>query len=74
MNPKQKKCAFQLCIAMNLKSIRQREELRQEDVSKTTNIHVGRIESGKANIRISTLYTLANFYNVSIADIFAGVV
>ena len=38
-------------VALELKKLREMNNLTQEDVYNDTNIHIGRIESGKSNWR-----------------------
>ena len=45
---------------MIVKELRTEEDLSQEDVYNDTNIHIGRIETAKTNVTVSTLSALAN--------------
>ncbi len=60
-------------VAQRLKQIRTERGLTQEDVYFDTDMHVGRIETGKFNISISTLAELCSFYEVSLVEFFAGI-
>ena len=60
-------------VALNLKAIRNQQNMRQVDVLNQTNIHIGRIESGRANVKLSTLKTLAEFYGVPMQRLFEGI-
>lgn len=52
-----------------LKALRLEKGLTQQDVYNDTNIHIGRIESGKANITLKTLDKIADYYQISIAEL-----
>ena len=55
-------------IALALKELREKKDLTQEEVYNETNIHIGRIETGKANINISTLAALCTYYQIKLSD------
>jgi transcriptional regulator with XRE-family HTH domain len=55
-------------IALVLKELRETEGLSQEDVYNETNIHIGRIETAKANLSVSTLSTLCKYYKIKLSD------
>jgi len=57
-------------IAIVLKQLREDKGLTQEDVYNDTNIHVGRIETANANLSISTLSALCNFYGIRLSEFF----
>lgn len=60
-------------VGQRLKELRNQKGLSQEQVYFDTNIHVGRVETGKYNISISTLSELCMYYKVSIIDFFNGI-
>ena len=60
-------------MALELKKLREMNNLTQEDVYNDTNIHIGRIESGKSNITVSTLYVLCKYFNVTIQQFFCDI-
>lgn len=60
-------------IALVLKELRDEKNLSQEDVYNETNIHIGRIESSKANPTISTLSALCDYFDIRISDFFKKV-
>jgi transcriptional regulator with XRE-family HTH domain len=60
-------------IALMLKQIRQEKGLTQDEVFDATNIHIARIETGRANPSISTISTLCKYYNVKLSDFFRKV-
>lgn len=57
-------------IALILKKLREENELSQEEVYNETNIHIGRIETGKGNISVSTLASLCKYYQIKLSDFF----
>jgi DNA-binding XRE family transcriptional regulator len=57
-------------IALALKQLREEKGLSQEEVYNETNIHIGRIETGKANPTISTLSVLCKYYKLRLPQFF----
>lgn len=57
-------------IAAELKALRRANNLTLADVYYDTKIHIGRIESFKVNLSISTLDALCRYYEVSLSDFF----
>lgn len=55
---------------VQLKKLREERSLTQEDVYNDTGIHLARIETGKVNITVSTLYALLQYFNTSLSDFF----
>lgn len=66
-------------VKLVLKELRAKTGLTQEQIAnnikanKDLSIHIGRNETGKQNMTISTLYELCEYYNVSISDFFKRV-
>ncbi|KIC93553.1 helix-turn-helix domain-containing protein [Flavihumibacter solisilvae] len=60
-------------IALMLKQIRQEKGLTQDEVFVDTNIHIARIETGRANPSISTLSELCKYFNLKLSDFFKRV-
>jgi len=60
-------------VAINLRAIRVERNLLQKEVREQTHIHIGRIESGQANIKLSTLQTLCDYYQISLPTLFEGI-
>ena len=60
-------------IALLLKQIRHEKGLTQDEVFVDTNIHIARIETGRANPSVSTISTLCKYYNLKLADFFRRV-
>lgn len=59
-------------IASQVKELRSKKNLTQEDVYNDTNIHLARIETGKVNISVSTLKHLCDYFEISLSDFFRG--
>ena len=55
-------------IALVIKDLREAEDLTQEDVYNDTNIHIGRIETAKANLSVSTLSSLCKYFKIKLSD------
>jgi hypothetical protein len=55
-------------IALVAKQLRDDKGLTQEDVYNDTNIHIGRIETAKANLSVSTLSALCKYYKVKVSE------
>jgi transcriptional regulator with XRE-family HTH domain len=55
-------------IALVIKELRDEYNLTQEDVFNETNIHVGRIETARANVSVSTLAELCKYFNIKLSD------
>lgn len=61
-----------LKIAQRLKGLREAKGLSQKRVTLETDIHVGRLEAGKANPTISTLARLCEYFKVTLVEFFEG--
>lgn len=55
-------------IALVIKELREARNLTQEEVYNDTNIHVGRIETAKANLSVSTLSALCKYFKIRMSD------
>jgi transcriptional regulator with XRE-family HTH domain len=55
-------------IAVVVKQLREEKELSQEEVYNDTNIHVGRIETAKTNISVSSLSALCKYFKIKLSD------
>jgi transcriptional regulator with XRE-family HTH domain len=60
-------------IASRIKSLREKKEITQEQFYHDTGIHLGRIETGKMNISISTLDTICKYFDVTLEEFFKGI-
>jgi transcriptional regulator with XRE-family HTH domain len=55
-------------IAIVLKRLREEKGLNQDEVYDATKIHIGRIETAKANLSVSTLSCLCEFFEISLSE------
>ena len=55
-------------IALVIKELREEKDLSQEEVYNDTNIHIGRIETSKANLSVSTLSSLCKYFKIKLSD------
>jgi transcriptional regulator with XRE-family HTH domain len=55
-------------IALVVKELRTNGNLSQEEVYNDTNIHIGRIETAKANLTVSTLSALCKYFKIPLSD------
>jgi transcriptional regulator with XRE-family HTH domain len=55
-------------IAVVLKKLREDRDLNQDEVYDATKIHIGRIETAKANLSVSTLSALCNYFDLSLSE------
>ncbi len=57
-------------IAISLKQLREEKGVSQEEVYNEINVHIGRIESGKANPTVSTISVLCKYYKIRLSDFY----
>lgn len=55
-------------IALVIKGLREEKGVTQEQVYNETNIHIGRIETANANLSVSTLSALCNYFRISLSE------
>jgi DNA-binding XRE family transcriptional regulator len=55
-------------VALVIKQLRADAELNQSDVYNDTNIHVGRIETARTDMSLSTLSSLCKYFKISMSD------
>lgn len=55
-------------IAVVIKQLREDKGLSQEQVYNDTNIHVGRIETAKTNITVSSLSSLCKYFKIKLSE------
>lgn len=60
-------------IADRFKALRAAKGISQETVYENTGIHIGKIETAKYNILVSTLSKLCICYRISLADFFRSI-
>lgn len=57
-------------VILYLKQVREKQSLTQEVVFYDTGIHIGRIESGKFDLTLTTLKKLCNYYDITMYSVF----
>lgn len=57
-------------IALRIKSLREEKGISQEQLYNETEIHIGRIETAKVNISVSTLSRICEYFNITLTDFF----
>lgn len=57
-------------IANRLKVLRVAKGVSQETVYEDTGIHIGKIETARYNITVSTLSKLCNYYGITLKEFF----
>lgn len=57
-------------IAGKLKELRVAKGVSQETVYEDTGIHIGKIETARYNITVSTLSKLCNYYGITLKEFF----
>jgi len=55
-------------IALAIKQLRETKGVSQEEVYNDINIHIGRIETAKANLSVSTLSALCKYFKIKISE------
>lgn len=60
-------------ITAKLKDLREAKGLSLEEVYNDIDVHIGRVESTKANITISTLAKICKYYQISLTDFFKNI-
>ncbi|NLI71529.1 MAG: helix-turn-helix transcriptional regulator [Bacteroidales bacterium] len=61
-------------VALKIKQLREQKHITQEVFFFDTGIHIARIESGKANITITTLKKICDYFEISLSDFFSDIV
>ena len=57
-------------ISLKIKEIRTLKGITQEQFYYDTGIHLARIESGKANVSVSTMSFICKYFNTTLEDFF----
>ena len=60
-------------IAMQLKQLRRERNITQDIFFYDTNIHIARLEMAKSDIKISTIKSICDYFEISISDFFEAV-
>lgn len=61
---------LQLQLAQKLKSLRKQKGVSQQQVYHDTDVHIGRLETGKMNATISTVAILCEYFGLTLAEFF----
>ena len=62
---------IQLQLAEKLRQLRKEKGVSQQQVYNDTDIHIGRLETGKMNATINTIYLLCQYFNLTLKEFFA---
>lgn len=73
MKEPNKAITFKDAVVLELKKMRDALGKTQDEVFDETKIHVGRIESEKRDIRLTTVYRLCEYYKISVPEFFKNV-
>ena len=57
-------------IAKKIKQLREKKNISQDVFYIETDIHIARIETGKLNIRITTLQDICDYFEISLSEFF----
>jgi transcriptional regulator with XRE-family HTH domain len=57
-------------IGLVLKELRTKKGLTQADVIADTGIHAGKLETAVSNMSVSTIYQLAEYFEIKLSDFF----
>lgn len=60
-------------IAKRIKQLRDEKSISQDSFYIDTDIHIGRIESGKVNITVSTLKAICDYFDITLSEFFNGI-
>jgi len=60
-------------ISLVLKELRNNAGLTQEQVYNDINIHIGRLETSKANVSVSTIAAICEYFEISLTEFFKRV-
>ena len=59
-----------LKIAKKIKQLREKKNISQDLFYIETDIHIARIETGKLNIRVTTLQDICDYFEISLFEFF----
>ena len=59
-----------LKIAKRIKQLREKKNISQDLFYIETDIHIARIETGKLNIRVTTLQDICDYFEISLSEFF----
>ena len=58
-------------IARRVKTLREARGITQEQFFFDTKIHIGRVETGRVNLSVSTLAAICQYFEIDLTDFFA---
>ena len=58
-------------IAIKIKALRESKGITQEAFYHDTNIHIGRIETGKNNLSVSSLKAICKYFGITLKEFFS---
>lgn len=58
-------------LAKKLKALRGHKGVSQQQVYHDTEVHIGRLETGKMNATIGTIALLCDYFGITLADFFS---
>ena len=57
-------------LAQKLKGLRKQKGVSQQQVYNDTDVHIGRLETGKMNATINTIAILCEYFGLTLAEFF----
>lgn len=60
-------------IANRIKQLREEKGISQDSFFIDTDIHIARIESGRSNVTVSTLYAICDYFGITLSDFFKDI-
>jgi transcriptional regulator with XRE-family HTH domain len=60
-------------IVLRIKELRDRKGVSQKDVYLSTDVNIGRLESEKVNITVSTLHILCEYFEITLSEFFKDI-
>ena len=60
-------------LACRFKELRVAKNVSQEKVYEDTGVHIGKVETARYNLTISTISRLCRYYGVSLEELFADI-
>ncbi len=58
-------------LAHQVKKLREQKGVSQQQAFDETGIHFGRVEQGKRDISISTLFNICKYFNTTVTEFFS---
>ncbi|MCD7971038.1 MAG: helix-turn-helix domain-containing protein [Alistipes sp.] len=60
-------------VASRVKELRLASKHSQESLSEETKLHIGRIETGRYNITLTSISVLCKFFGITVEEFFKGI-